>query len=207
MTSTGDSSVHHFESEALRNFHEQVLQLSIRFNAKEVARAMGVSTRHMRSYGEKHNVTFASPEGRTPNQLRRLRRELSALKEETRVKHLQPIRPSPGPNGLVLSPELQRISREAFVQSENKFLEQLAVLAKTHTVYQAHRKTKVNLRALRKLAHAHGILFVDQVVPFDEEAANTALVSSGLMGFNYPGLPIEARTCLAGFLMPMSQAN
>ncbi|MNR41093.1 hypothetical protein D3C85_1594400 [compost metagenome] len=65
----------------------------------------------------------------------------------------------------------------------------------------------MNLRALRKIAYNHSIVFADQVVPFDEEAANTALVASGLMGFDYPGLPAEARSCLAGFLMPMHQAN
>lgn len=207
LISAAKTCAHQFESDALREFHAQVLKLSIRFTAKEAARAMGVSTHHMRKYGIDFAIEFATPEGRTPIQLRRLRKELMELKEETRVKHLQPISPSPGPKGLILSPAQERDSRKALWASENKFIELVADLAKTQTLYQVHRKTKVNLRALRKIAYDHSIVFVDQIVPFDEEAANTALIASGLMGFNYPGLPIEARTCLSGFLMPACQPN
>ncbi len=207
LASEAQSCAQHFESDALREFHAQVVQLATRFTAKEAARAMQVTTAHMRSYGIKKGIVWASPEGRTAIQLRRMRKELMELGEITRVSRLQPIRPSPGPNGLVLTPAQELDSRKALWNAENQFIELVAELAKTHTLYQVHRKTKVNLRALRKLAYNHSIVFADQVIPFDEEAANVALVASGLMGFDYPGLPAEARTCLAGFLMPMHQVN
>jgi hypothetical protein len=205
-TSVAPSCAQLVQSDALREFHEQVLKLAKRFTAKEAARAMLVTTQHMRSYGIKHDIQWASPEGRTPIQLRRLRKELMELGEETRVKRLAPIRPSPGPNGLVLTPAQEFDSRKAWWNAENEVIQLVATLAKTHTLHEVRRKTKLKLRSLRKMAYNHSIVFANQIVPFDEEAANIALVTSGLMGFDYPGLPAEARTCLVGFLMPGHQA-
>lgn len=203
-TSTGNSSGIDEMSTRRQRFHSQVLDLAGRFTAKEAARAFFVTTHFMRDYGLKNGIEFATQVGRSPDESRRLRRELEHLKEETRIRLMKPILPSPGPDGLKLPPELEARSRKALWESENKFVARLVELGKVHTMSQVQRMTGLNQRSLRRLAYDHGITFADQFEAFNEEAANAELVAASRRAFALEGMPDEAQRVISTFLLPRS---
>lgn len=203
-TSTGNSSGIDEMSLRRQRFHSQVLDLAGRFTAKEAARAFLVTTQFMRDYGVKNGIEFATQDGRSPEQSRRLRKELEQLKEEARIRQMKPILPSPGPDGLKLPPALEARSRKALWESENKFVTRLVELGKTHTMAQVQRMTGLNQRSLRRLAYDHGITFADQVEAFNEDAANAELVAASRRAFALEGMPDEAQRVISTFLLPRS---
>lgn len=166
----------------------RIRSLAERFTAKEVARAFVMPTNAMKAYGVLHGITFASAEERTPSEMRRCRREISHIREETLASMLPPIQSSPGPDGIQLSPLQDLQSKKALWEGSNKFVSSLIEMSKTHTQADALRKTQISRRQLCKLAYDHDIVFKDQVQPFDEEAANTAIIQKSAQPYSLDGM-------------------
>tara|TARA_B100002003_G_scaffold251499_1_gene295421 strand:- start:1377 stop:2000 length:624 start_codon:yes stop_codon:yes gene_type:complete len=166
----------------------QIRSLAERFTAKEVARAFVMPTNAMRTYGELHGITFATADQRSPSDMRRCRREIAHIREETLASMLPPIQPSPGPDGIQLSPLQDLQSKKALWEGSNKFVSSLIEMSKTHTQAEALRKTHISRRQLCKLAYDHDIKFKDQIAPFDEAAANGAIIHQAAQPYSLDGL-------------------
>lgn len=167
----------------------QIRSLAERFTAKEVARAFVMPTNAMKAYGETHGITFASANERSPSDMRRCRREISHIREETLASMLPPIQPSPGPEGIQLSPLQDLRSKKALWEGSNRFVSSLIEMSKTHTQADALRKTHISRRQLCKLAYDHDIVFKDQIQPFDEAAANNAIIQRSVQPYSLDGMP------------------
>ncbi len=182
----------------------RIRSLAERFTAKEVARAFQMPTNAMKALGQANGISFASAEGRSAADMRRARREISLIQAETKASELPPIRPTPGPDGIKLSPLQDLQSKKALWEGSNAFVSRLTEMSKTHTQSEAIRRTKISRRQLSKLAYDHDIVFKDQIKPFDEAAANTAIVEKARQPYTLDGIPRIALARLNLFILGSS---
>jgi hypothetical protein len=186
---------------SLQDRNQQIQSLAQRFTAKEIARAFVIKTQEMKAYGEANGIVFASSDRRSAADMRRAREEIREMHMETQARLLPPIKPSPGPDGIKLSPLLELRSRRAFWEGSNRVLINLMEIAKTHTQAEAVRKTGMSRRRLCTLSYEYDIVFKDKVLPFDETAANQDIIKRAEQPYQLDGVRGVALARLNHFIM------